>query len=125
MCSNQHIKYCMPHGFPLTSGFLLDSIKQYIHAHTYVPLKWSCHNSILIEEHNYYLVCICLFAYTAIHRNWKMTIYLLFFIFIFNTDSTNKSFSIGKKSCRECCGQKVVSHTCTYQQICIVMRYTK
>ena len=32
---------------------------------TYVLLKWSCHNSTLMGEHNSHLVCICLFAYTA------------------------------------------------------------
>ena len=34
ICSDQHVKYRMPHGFPLTSSLLLDyHIKQYIHTH--------------------------------------------------------------------------------------------
>ena len=36
MCSDQHVKYWMPPGFPLTSSLLLDyHVKQYIHTHTY------------------------------------------------------------------------------------------
>ena len=34
MCSDQHVKYRMPRGFPLTSSLLLDyHVKQYIHTH--------------------------------------------------------------------------------------------
>ena len=34
MCSDQHVKYGMPYGFPLTSSLLLDyHIKQHIHTH--------------------------------------------------------------------------------------------
>ena len=41
-CSDQHVKYRMPHGFPLTSSLLLDyHVKQYIHTHihTYVCVR--------------------------------------------------------------------------------------
>ena len=35
LCSDQHVKYRMPRGFPLTSCLLLDyHSKQYIHVHT-------------------------------------------------------------------------------------------
>ena len=35
MCSDQHVKYRMPRGFPFTSSLLLDyHVKQYIHTHT-------------------------------------------------------------------------------------------
>ena len=34
MCSDQHVKYRMPRGFPVTSSLLLDyHFKQYIHIH--------------------------------------------------------------------------------------------
>ena len=34
MCSDQHVKYRMPRGFPLTSSLLLDyHVKQYIHTY--------------------------------------------------------------------------------------------
>ena len=34
MCSDQHVKYWMPHGFPLTSSLLLHyHVKQYTHIH--------------------------------------------------------------------------------------------
>ena len=39
MCSDQHVKYWMPRGFPLTNSLLLDyHVKQYIHTytHTYI-----------------------------------------------------------------------------------------
>ena len=36
MCSDQHVKYRMPRGFPLTSSLLLDyHVKQYTHAYLF------------------------------------------------------------------------------------------
>ena len=36
MCSDLHVKYWMPHGFPLTSSLLLDyPVKQYIQTYCY------------------------------------------------------------------------------------------
>ena len=37
MCSDQHVKYRMPHGFPLTASLLLNyHVEQYIHTYIYI-----------------------------------------------------------------------------------------
>ena len=40
MCSDQHVKYRMSRGFPLTSSLLLDyCVKQYIHIHKHAHIR--------------------------------------------------------------------------------------
>ena len=48
MCSDQHVKYPMPHGFPLASSLLLDyHVKQYIYT-PLGPVEGNCFSFVAI-----------------------------------------------------------------------------
>ena len=52
MCFDQHAKYWMPRGFPLTSSLLLDyHIKQYIHTNTHTVTKLCTCVPIFLQMH--------------------------------------------------------------------------
>ena len=59
MCSDQHVKYRIIHGFPLTSSLLLDyHIKQYIHTTNKVSIIYICIRPCITQQ----LQPLCKFA---------------------------------------------------------------
>ena len=60
MCFDHHVKYWIPHGFPITSSLLLDyRVKQHIRTLTFKKkLNSIIANFIFINMNNIFLICL-------------------------------------------------------------------
>ena len=73
MCSDQHVKYWMPRGFPSTSSLLLDyHVKQYTHTpHGVTHVTW-CHSPTYGVTHLTY--CVTHLTSRVTHLTYRVTV---------------------------------------------------